>query len=158
MIRRLIVPAFALALGTTALAAQENPQSPQPQTPQTPQSQPQAQNPTPAPAATQGVPRDTMQAQAGRQFAQRRLETLLQGITLTAAQRGKVDSVITRYAPELPAGSPENSTDSNLTQRWNLILPRIDNEVRVALTPDQQRVWDRNVEQLRTRRPGVGDR
>jgi hypothetical protein len=34
----------------------------------------------------------------------------------------------------------------------------MDNEVRLALTPDQQRVWDHNIQQMKARRPGIGDR
>jgi len=103
-------------------------------------------------------PADSQQMQQGRQFALQRNTTLLNGITLTADQRGRVDSILVRYQPDFPAGSPENATDSMLVQRWSILLPRLDNEVRMVLTADQQRTWDRNVDQLRNRRPGIGDR
>jgi len=154
MLRRIALPALVLAISAST-AVSQTPQipapRPAPQTPPYPQASPQ-QNPASM------SPADSQQMQQGRQFALQRNTTLLNGITLTADQRGRVDSILVRYQPDFPAGSPENATDSMLVQRWSILLPRLDNEVRMVLTADQQRTWDRNVDQLRNRRPGIGDR
>ena len=141
MFRRIALPAMLIAMSAAGAVAQ-NPD---------PQASPQ-QNPNTMSAA------DSQQVQGGKAYATQRLETLLQGFTLTPAQKTRVDSIMKRYEPDFPAGSPENATDSALIQRWNILLPRLDNEVRQVLTPGQQATWDSNLEQMRNRRRIVGDR
>jgi Spy/CpxP family protein refolding chaperone len=148
MFRRIALPAMLIAVSAAGAVAQ-NPQ-PAPQNHPYPQASPQQNPNTMSPA-------DSQQIQGGKAFAQQRLETLLQGFTLTADQRSRVDSIMKRYGPDFPAGSPENATDSALIQRWNILLPRLDNEVRQVLTPGQQATFDSNVEQMRLRRRAVGD-
>ena len=154
MFRRIALPAMLIALSAAGAVAQ-NPQpaptpEPVPQNTPYPQASPQQNPNTMSPA-------DSQQVQGGKAYATQRLETLLQGFTLTAAQKSRVDSIMKRYEPDFPAGSPENATDSALIQRWNILLPRLDNEVRQVLTAGQQATWDSNLEQLRRRRM-VGDR
>lgn len=155
MFRRIALPAMLIALSAAGAVAQ-NPQpapTPEPVPPNQPypQASPQQNPNTMSPA-------DSQQMRGGKVYAAQRLETLLQGFTLTAAQRSRVDSIMKRYEPDFPAGSPENATDSALIQRWNILLPRLDNEVRQVLTPGQQATWDSNLEQMRLRRRVVGDR
>ena len=152
MSRRIALPALLLAIGASAAVAQE----PQP-TPTNPPSQPYPQaSPEQTKSPVSAV--DSQQIQQGKVFARQRMTTLLQGIALTPWQTAKIDTVMQRYEPDFPAGSPENATDSALIQRWTILLPRLDNEVRMVLTDAQQPTFDRNVEQMRQRRRVVGDR
>jgi Spy/CpxP family protein refolding chaperone len=84
----------------------------------------------------------------------RRMELLLHGITLTAAQQAKVDSIRARYRADMPAITPGARPDSATREQMREHFRRIADEVRAVLTPDQQKVWDQNVAELRARRPG----
>jgi Spy/CpxP family protein refolding chaperone len=84
-------------------------------------------------------------------FAARRMQRLLQGITLTAAQQAKVDSITARYQPQLPAFTPGSVPDSATRAKMREVYDHQDAEIRAALTPDQQKVWDANVAQMRAR-------
>lgn len=156
MFRRIALPAVLVVMSAAGAVAQ-NPQpapspQPAPQNQPYPQASPQQNTSTMAPA-------DSQQMNQGKEFAKQRLETLTQGFTLSAQQRTRVDSIMKRYEPDFPAGSPENATDSALIQRWNILLPRLDNEIRQVLTPGQQATFDSNLEQLRRRRMvGEGSR
>jgi len=84
-------------------------------------------------------------------FAGRRLQRLLQGITLTPEQQTKVDSISARYRPQMPAFTPGMFPDSATRAKMREVNDRQDAEIRAVLTPDQQTVWDDNVAQMRAR-------
>lgn len=124
--RLLVIPTVALALSATAALAQ---------------------------APTQGPP---PQGQGPAGMAQRRMQMMLQGITLTPAQQASVDSIQAAFTARMPAVTPGQRPDSaSMAQRRELMTQQND-ALRAVLTPDQQQVWDRNVEQMRSqmRRPG----
>lgn len=126
MLRRIILAStIALTVSATAAAAQG---APPPQGP-------------PGPA----------QGPAG--FAQRRMQVLLQGITLSAAQQTQVDSIRARYAAQMPAFTPGSPPSPEDRQRRRELTQQHDAELRAVLTPEQQQVWDRNVEQMRANAP-----
>lgn len=108
-----------------------------------------------APALAQGPPPPAggQQGQGRGGFAQRRLQTLLQGITLTAAQQARIDSIQARFAAQMPAFTPGTPPDPAARQQRRELLQRQDSTIRAALAPDQQQVWDRNVEQMRANMP-----
>lgn len=129
MLRRLIFAStIALAVSATAAAAQGAPPPPPPQGP--------------------GGP-----AQGPAGFAQRRMQMLLQGITLSAAQQAQVDSIRTRYAGQMPAFTPGSPPSPEDRQRRRELTQQQDAELRAVLTPEQQQAWDRNVEQMRANAP-----
>lgn len=81
----------------------------------------------------------------------RRMEMLFRGITLTPAQQAQVDSIRARYRAQMPAFTPPDSaTREKMRERFR----RQAEEIRAVLTPDQQKVWDKNVAEMRERRPG----
>jgi Spy/CpxP family protein refolding chaperone len=88
-------------------------------------------------------------------FAQRRMQTLLNGITLTAAQQAKFDSIQTAFRSQMPAFTPGQAPDPSAMQQRRELMARQDSSLRAVLTPEQQQVWDHNVEQARSmqRRP-----
>lgn len=90
-------------------------------------------------------------AQAPGGFAARRMQRLLEGITLTPEQQTKVDSVTARYAGQMPAFTPGAPPDSATRAKMRDLYQKQDGEVRALLTPDQQKVWDANVEAMRNR-------
>jgi Spy/CpxP family protein refolding chaperone len=87
----------------------------------------------------------------GGGFAQRRMQRLLQGITLTAAQQTKVDSITAKYRAQLPPFTPGAPPDSATRAKMRALFGNQDEEIRAVLTPDQQKVWDQNVTEMRNR-------
>ena len=88
-------------------------------------------------------------------FAQRRMQMLLNGITLTPVQQAKFDSIQAAFRAQMPAFTPGQQPDPAAMQQRREIMVRQDSTLRTVLTPEQQAVWDRNVEQARSmqRRP-----
>ena len=84
-------------------------------------------------------------------FAARRMQRLLQGITLTPEQQAKVDSITTRYSAQMPAFTPGVMPDSATRAKMRDLNANQDVEIRTVLTPDQQKVFDDNVAQMRAR-------
>lgn len=97
-----------------------------------------AQNPSGPPAGPGG-------------FAARRMQRLMQGITLTPEQQAKVDSITTRYSAQMPAFTPGVYPDSATRAKMRDLNEHQDAEIRMVLTPDQQKVFDDNVAQMRAR-------
>jgi hypothetical protein len=106
-------------------------------------------------AAQNPPPRAPLRDQAEKTYTQRRLETLLTGISLSSQQRTSVDSILAYYAARVPATPPESVPDSTTRSRMVLMLQQMDAGVRAVLTAEQQRTWDRNLEAWRNaqRRP-----
>jgi Spy/CpxP family protein refolding chaperone len=84
-------------------------------------------------------------------FAARRMQRLLQGITLTPEQQAKVDSITARYGAQMPPFTPGVYADSATRAKMRDLNEHQDAEIRTVLTPDQQKVWDDNVAQMRAR-------
>jgi Spy/CpxP family protein refolding chaperone len=87
----------------------------------------------------------------GGGFGQRRMQRLFQGITLTAEQQAKVDSVTAKYRAQMPAFTPGTPPDSATRAKMRELYGNQDEEIRALLTPDQQKVWDQNVMEMRNR-------
>lgn len=85
------------------------------------------------------------------QFGQRRMERLLQGITLTDQQKAQVDSINTKYRAMMPAFTPGAPPDSATRAKFREINQQQDSVIRTILTADQQKVWDANVAEMRSR-------
>ena len=88
-------------------------------------------------------------------FAQRRMQMLLNGITLTAAQQARFDSIQAAFRAQMPAFTPGQAPDPAAMQQRRALMSSQDSSLRTVLTPEQQQVWDRNLEQARSmqRRP-----
>jgi Spy/CpxP family protein refolding chaperone len=94
------------------------------------------------------------QAQTPMRGGARRMELLFKGITLTPAQQAKVDSIQGRYRSERPSFTPGTPPDSATRDKIRALFQRERDDLRAVLTPDQQKTFDRNVEEMRQRRPG----
>ncbi len=91
---------------------------------------------------------------------------LLEGITLTAEQRASVDSIVQRWsinnaqeANQPVTQEPQDTTDRRPSpNNPNPFAPQtvdytqLEAQVRSVLTPDQQRIWDANVQRVRPHR------
>lgn len=88
-------------------------------------------------------------------FGQRRMGMLLTGITLTSAQQAAFDSIQTAFRAKMPAFTPGQAPDPAAMQQRRAVMASQDSSLRILLTPEQQAVWDRNLEQARSmqRRP-----
>lgn len=87
----------------------------------------------------------------GRQgFGQRRMQLLLNGITLTAVQQAQVDSIQTVYRAKMPTFTPGAPPDSAARAQRMEMTGKMDADIRAVLTPEQQTVWDRNVADMRS--------
>lgn len=91
------------------------------------------------------------QSPGGGGFAERRVQRLLQGITLSADQKTKVDSITTKYRAQMPPFTPGTPPDSATRAKMRALFGNQDEEIRALLTPDQQKVWDQNVTEMRNR-------
>ncbi|MGE5143302.1 MAG: hypothetical protein ACM3OA_07685 [Acidobacteriota bacterium] len=87
----------------------------------------------------------------GGGFAERRMQRLLRGVTLTVDQKTKVDSITTKYRAQMPPFTPGTRPDSATRARMRALFGNQDEEIRALLTPDQQKVWDQNVAEMRKR-------
>ncbi|HXL07385.1 MAG TPA: hypothetical protein VN964_10715 [Gemmatimonadales bacterium] len=94
------------------------------------------------------------QAQTPMRGGARRMELLFKDITLTPAQQAKVDSIQARYRSERPSFTPGAPPDSATREKIRALFQRERDDLRAVLTPDQQKTFDRNVEEMRQRRPG----
>ena len=91
----------------------------------------------------------------GGGMGNRRMQMMLNGITLTAQQQGRVDSITTAFRAQMPAFTPGAPPDSAAMAQRRALSARQDSTIRTLLTPEQQAIWDRNAEQARNmqRRP-----
>jgi Spy/CpxP family protein refolding chaperone len=86
-------------------------------------------------------------------FAQRRMQMMMQGITLTPAQQARVDSITTRMQAQMPAFTPGTPPSPEDRQHRRQVMMQQDSMIRAVLTPEQQQAWDHNAEQMRQNAP-----
>jgi Spy/CpxP family protein refolding chaperone len=84
----------------------------------------------------------------------RMMEMLFNGIELTDAQKAQVDSIQTAYRAQMPARTPGQAPDPSARAAMRETMQKETADIRKVLTPDQQKVFDKNVEEMRNRRRG----
>lgn len=109
---RLAFLVAALAAATAASAAAQNP-------------------PAGGPPGGQGGPGG---------FAQRRMQMMLNGITLTAPQQARFDSIQAAFRAKMPAFTPCQAPDPTQMQQRRAMMASQDSALRAVLTPEQQQV------------------
>jgi len=85
---------------------------------------------------------------------------VLQGITLTPAQQGKVDSITASYRAQMPQFTPGTPpSDADRQKARGLMMASL-KDIRGVLTPDQQAAYDKNLaalqQRMQQRQPGGG--
>jgi Spy/CpxP family protein refolding chaperone len=93
-------------------------------------------------------------AQGGGQG--RGIERLMTGITLTDKQKASVDSIDAAFRSQMPPRQQGQPMDSTARAKMMETRQKEYSEIKKVLTPDQQKTFDKNVEDMRAnmgRRP-----
>jgi Spy/CpxP family protein refolding chaperone len=80
----------------------------------------------------------------------RQMEMLMQGITLTDAQKASVDSIAQSFRAQMPPMQQGTPPDSATRAKRMEVMQKQTAAVRTVLTPDQQKVFDKNVEDMKS--------
>jgi Spy/CpxP family protein refolding chaperone len=81
----------------------------------------------------------------------RMTEMLFKGIDLTDAEKAAIDSIQTAYRAKMPARTPGQAPDPSARAAMRETMQKETADLRSVLTPDQQKVFDKNVEEMRSR-------
>lgn len=78
---------------------------------------------------------------------------LMKGITLTADQQAKLDAIHEKHRAAMGPMSPDGGRpDENARAKRMAGMEKQYGEIRGILTPDQQKVFDANLEEMKQRR------
>jgi hypothetical protein len=150
-----LIPFAAFAVAAPAALAAQDTIKPAP---------PPTEQNHPMPQMNQAPTQDSTQLT----WYQQRMNTLLKGITLAPEQKTKVDSIQLKFKDQLPPmpnqtrqndpNNPHPSAQPDSAQQSMLlmVLERQDTEVRAALKPDQQKIWDKNKQEWKKNRTPIG--
>lgn len=99
------------------------------------------------------------QPQGQRQGGGRQMAMLLQGITLSADQQAKVDSISAKYGQQRRALMQDESLDQDTRRsKGRELMGKQREEIKTVLTDDQKKVFDKNVEEMQARMQQGGGR
>ena len=73
----------------------------------------------------------------------------MEGITLSEAQKAKVDSIVQAHSAQMPAMTPGQPLDSTARAKRMEVMQQQNTAIRGVLTPEQQTTFDKNVETMR---------
>ena len=79
----------------------------------------------------------------------RMMERMMTGITLTDAQKASVDSIAQSFRAQMPPFTPGQPPDSATQAKRMEVMAKQNDAIRMVLTADQQKVFDKNVEDMR---------
>ena len=85
----------------------------------------------------------------GQGRGNRQMEMLMQGITLTDAQKASVDSIGQAFRAQMPPMQQGTPPDSATRAKMMEVRQKQYAAIRTVLTPDQQKTFDKNVEEMR---------
>jgi Spy/CpxP family protein refolding chaperone len=99
------------------------------------------------------------QPQGQRQGGGRGIGMLMQGITLTAEQQAKVDSIAAKYGDQRRALMQDESLDQDARRsKGRELMGKQRDELKALLTDEQKQVFDKNIEEMAARMQGGGGR
>ena len=99
------------------------------------------------------------QPQGQRQSGGRGMGMLMQGITLTAEQQTKVDTINAKYATERRTIMQDESLDQDTRRaKGRELMDKQRDELKALLTDEQKKVFDKNVEEMQARMQQGGGR
>jgi Spy/CpxP family protein refolding chaperone len=81
----------------------------------------------------------------------RMMEMLFKGIDLDAGQKARVDSIMTKYRAEMPPMTPGTPPDDAARAKRREVMEKETADIRSVLTPDQAKVYDQNLAEMRER-------
>jgi len=85
----------------------------------------------------------------GRGGPGRMMERFMEGITLSDAQKAKVDSIVQAHSAHMPAMTRGQPMDSTARAKRREVMQQQNTAIRGVLTPEQQTTFDKNVETMR---------
>jgi Spy/CpxP family protein refolding chaperone len=86
-------------------------------------------------------------------------QALLRGITLSADQQQRIDSIRTRYRAQMEQMRQQNGGDRDAARtQMRTTMEKQQAEIRAVLTTDQQTQFDQNVAEMRSRMERGGGR
>lgn len=88
-------------------------------------------------------------AQERGQGSERRMQMMFKDITLTGVQKTTIDSIMAHYRSQMTPMSPGSPPDSAAMASRRARLQKQNSDIRLLLTPEQQPVFDRNIEDMR---------
>lgn len=92
------------------------------------------------------------QSQAPRPGGGRMMAALFQGITLTAEQQTKIDSIVQKYAGDRQALMQDTSLAQDARRaKMRDIMAKQSDEFKTVLTDEQKKTFDKNLEDMRAR-------
>jgi Spy/CpxP family protein refolding chaperone len=86
----------------------------------------------------------------GGQGGGRGMQRLMQGITLDAKQQASVDSIQKEFRAQMPPMQQGTPPDSATRAKGREVMQKQYAAVRNVLTPDQQKVFDKNLADMRS--------
>lgn len=102
---------------------------------------------------------DAQQQAAPRPGRGNMMAALMQGITLTAEQQTKIDSITKKYADERQALMQDQNLDQDARRAKGAELRNKQlEEVKAVLTDEQKKVLEKNQADLQARMQGAGGR
>jgi Spy/CpxP family protein refolding chaperone len=85
------------------------------------------------------------------------MASLMQGITLTADQQTKIDTLTKKYADQRAAIRADQTLDQDARRaKSRELMGKQQEEVKALLTDEQKKVFDKNVADMQTRMQGGG--
>lgn len=99
------------------------------------------------------------QPQGQRQGGGRQMAMLFHGITLSAEQQAKVDSINAKFMTERRAIMQDESLDQDARRaKSRELMGKQREEIKALLSDEQKKVFDKNVEDMQARMPQGGGR
>lgn len=99
-------------------------------------------------AATSVASAQTAETKPMGGMQQGRPNPALKGIDLTPTQQAKIDSIGMKYRGMMPAMTPGTPPDSAMRMKRTEMMTKRNGEIRAVLTPDQQKMFDKNVAEM----------
>lgn len=85
----------------------------------------------------------------------RMMEMMMQGITLTDAQKAKVDSITAKYQKEMPQMTPGSPPSPEDRQKRMELMQKQQADIKAVLTDEQKATFEKNLANMPGRRPGA---
>jgi Spy/CpxP family protein refolding chaperone len=77
------------------------------------------------------------------------MQMMFKDITLTAAQKGKVDSVMAHYRAQMTPPTSGQRPDSAAMAARRSLMQKQNADIRALLTVEQRPTFDRNLEEMK---------
>ena len=96
------------------------------------------------------------QPQGQRAGGGRMMSALMQGVTLSAEQQVKVDSIVKKYGPERQAIMQDQSSDQEARRaKMRELMTKQTAEIKTVLTDDQKKTFEKNEADMQARMQGA---